>query len=231
VTDKATERGLAQLRERWRAFAREDAREYAQVGSSLADDASFFASGAQDVAGILAFVGPVNRRHVLDLGCGPGRLLPALAAEFELVDGVDIAPEMLDAARLARLPDNVRLSVVSGSDLSGFETETIDLVIALLVFQHVADDAVIASLLAEVRRVLHPDGLAFVQFDSRPASPVANAVRALPDAVLPRIYRRHMRRRRRAPESIDAMLTAARLRVANESGRGTGSHHLAISRA
>jgi SAM-dependent methyltransferase len=231
VTKASREQGLTQLRERWRAFAREDAREYARVGSGHADDAAFFASGAEDVAGILAFVGPVRRGHALDLGCGPGRLLPALGAEFERVDGVDIAPEMLEVAGSTSLPENVRLSVVSGSDLANIEEGAIDLVIALLVFQHVADDAVIASLLAEVRRVLRRDGRAFMQFDSRPASLAADAVQMLPDAVLPRIYRRHMRRKRRAPTSIDAMLSDARLRVMNEDGRGTGSHHLAVARA
>jgi SAM-dependent methyltransferase len=230
VAKRSQDKSVHELRERWRAFARANPLEAAVVGSSARHEAAFFASGAKDVEGILAFVRPVARRRALDLGCGPGRLLPALAREFRRVDGVDIAPEMLEAAKLAPLPDNVHLGLASGTDLAVFEDDAFDLVIALLVFQHIPDDAFVQELLGEVHRVLAHHGRAFLQFDSRPDRAVARLIQRLPDAMLPSIRRRYMRRYRRKPEDIDELLVSAGLRVMREEGRGTGSHHICVSR-
>lgn len=221
---------LDNLREHWRAFARSDALRAAVVGVDVDDREAFYRSGARDVAGILAFVGSVGRERALDLGCGPGRLLPALAAEFERVEGVDIAPEMLDAARLAPLPDNVHLALTSGSDLAAIPDGEIDLAIALLVFQHIPDDEILLKLVREIGRVLKPEGRAFLQFDSRTNNAAVEMIQRLPDRLLPRVRRRYMRRYRRRPEQIAAVLTAARLQVVRNEGAGSGSHHIVVRR-
>ncbi len=38
------------------------------------------------------------KRRALDFGCGVGRLTQALARHFNIVDGVDIAPSMIELA-------------------------------------------------------------------------------------------------------------------------------------
>lgn len=166
------------------------------------------------------------------LGCGPGRLFANLAMEFERVDGVDIAPEMLEVARGAGLPPNVHLTPSSGADLDGFPDDSFDLVLSLLVFQHVPDDFVVASTLSEIARGLKASGRAFIQFDSRPVSLGVRLGQSLPDALLPLKRRCFARRYRRSPEMIDAMLTNAQLRTTRESGRGSADHHIvAVRRA
>jgi ubiquinone/menaquinone biosynthesis C-methylase UbiE len=56
----------------------------------------------RDVALVLALLSEVGARTVLDLPCGTGRLLPALARAGFRVVGADVALEMLRAGREAR---------------------------------------------------------------------------------------------------------------------------------
>lgn len=220
---------LGELREHWRSFAREAPLAYARVGSNPDDPASFYAAGARDVAGILDYVGrDVERGRALDVGCGPGLHLGALAREFETVDGVDIAPEMLEVARASGLPANVQLTQTSGAELP-FPDSSIDFVMSLLVFQHIPDDRILLANIREIRRVMKVGGRAVLQFDSRRQSLGVQVIQALPDALLPRIRRRYVRRYRRSPDSISAVLVEAGLRVTRESGRGSALHFVAVS--
>jgi ubiquinone/menaquinone biosynthesis C-methylase UbiE len=97
---------------------------------------------------------------VLDIGCGPGTDLPDLAAnvhEAGTVIGVDLSPTMVDEAyrRLAAWP-NVRVRVGDAHDLP-LPDRTIDRARADRVLHQVSDPA---RVLAEIRRVLRPGGLA-----------------------------------------------------------------------
>ena len=60
-------------------------------------------TGRDEIAALVAYLDARGlcgtRRRALDFGCGAGRLSHALAAYFERVIGVDIAPSMIDAAR------------------------------------------------------------------------------------------------------------------------------------
>lgn len=56
--------------------------------------------GARAVAAQLAEAGDLHGRRVLDVGCGTGAVLAALAAEHEVTGaGVDASPEMIAVAR------------------------------------------------------------------------------------------------------------------------------------
>ncbi len=96
----------------------------------------------------------LGRGHrVLEIGSGYGALRTALAAHFQRVLAIDVAP----ALELARGEDPSRVSAVA-ADLDAplpIGSGTFDAVVALEVIEHVVDPA---ALLAELARILRPDG-------------------------------------------------------------------------
>lgn len=183
------------MREHWRAFAREDAMYYVATNRADWSPAEFYAMAKAFVEDVLEWAGDgIGRRRMVEIGCGAGRMLVHLAPAFERVDGVDIAPEMLEAAQRQGLPGNVHLTVGSGADLRPLEDASADLVLAREVFQHIPDRDVIASYVAETARVLRPGGRAVLHFDTRAPSLLRRALMVLPDRLLPRKRRRYIRR-------------------------------------
>lgn len=97
--------------------------------------------------------------HVLDVGCGPGTDLAALAAAAGptgAVFGIDQDPQMVAIAqtRLTGQP-TVQVRTADAHQLP-FEGRSIDRARADRVLMHVADPA---AVLAELHRVLRPGGL------------------------------------------------------------------------
>ncbi|MFE9746133.1 methyltransferase domain-containing protein [Saccharothrix saharensis] len=95
--------------------------------------------------------------HVaLDVGCGPGTDLPAMAERAREVIGVDVDPAMVDEAkrRTGHLPVDVRQGDAHALPLADHSVDRarVDRVLHL-----VADPA---TVLAELRRVLRPGGRA-----------------------------------------------------------------------
>jgi len=102
----------------------------------------------------------VPHHQALDFGCGVGRLTQALAEHFERVVGVDIAPSMIARARQEnRHGDRVRYVVNERSDLAGLGSERFDLILSLLVLQHM-EPAYALGYVAEFLRLLTPGGAA-----------------------------------------------------------------------
>jgi SAM-dependent methyltransferase len=123
------------------------------------------------------------------------------------------------------------LTATSGADLAPFEDGAFDFVFSHLVFQHIPEEPVVASYLREVARVLTPTGLALLQFDTRPPSRLAAALAVLPDPLLPRRRRRHMRRHRRDPDRLRALARAAGLEPARERGAPGPEHWFFLRRS
>src|SRR5471030_2723859 len=91
---------------------------------------------------------------VLEIGCGPGRAAAALALRHDaLVTGVDLAPEMLAAAR-THVPPSVSLVEAAAEDLP-FAAHSFDVALAQYVV-HLLDRP---RAFAEIHRVLRPGGL------------------------------------------------------------------------
>lgn len=122
------------------------------------------------VAGEKVFLHPLDMARVrsvadadaavLDLGCGVGRLTAELTRQgFGRVTGADMAPAMLDLAR-ARCP-SATFVLTDGRTLP-FEDESFDLVLLFSVLTCVISDAGQDALLAEIRRVLRPDGIVYI---------------------------------------------------------------------
>lgn len=99
----------------------------------------------------------------LDLGCGPGVLLPALLERCASVAAVDLSPEMLERARaaVADLPGRERVRFAQGSaDAIPFADRTFDLVVCIGVISYWPDAG---AGLAEIARVLRPGGTLILQ--------------------------------------------------------------------
>ena len=184
----------------------------------------FYREGAKLAQAALDWAGEVSPSRMLEIGCGAGRMLVHFAPRFDRVDGIDIAPEMIETAKRANLPDNVHLALSSGTDLREFEDACFGFVFCQVVFQHIPDREVVASYLCEVARVLAPAGKAVMQFDTRPQRLLRTLVMKLPDPILPRQWRRFIRRYPVPREWLSAQLRATGLEVLDERNPGTDNH-------
>jgi SAM-dependent methyltransferase len=214
------------MTEAWERFAAEDPLFFIEADPrkrGSMDD--FLESGRRTAEWALDWLGErAGRGRLLEVGCGLGRTARAFAEHFERVDGVDVAPSMIEQARAIGLPDNVRLAVGSGRDLAGFADGAYDVVFSHLVLQHLPEEELVGGYLREIRRVLGPGGAALIQLDTRPRSMAAALIQALPDPLLPRSRRRHMRRYRRAPERVAELVAQAGLRLEEQRGSGSAEH-------
>ena len=104
-------------------------------------------------------------RRVLELGCGAGVDLARFAKGGATVTGVDLAPSAIALARANFEQQGLSgdFQVANGEQLP-FPDASFDLVFAHGVVQYTADDR---KLVAEVRRVLKPGGLAIFQVYNR----------------------------------------------------------------
>ncbi|MFY9462914.1 MAG: class I SAM-dependent methyltransferase [Candidatus Sungiibacteriota bacterium] len=94
--------------------------------------------------------------QAFDIGCGTGGNLPILSRFSKAVIGLDTSPQALDYCR-SRGWSSVELIQKDG--ILRFADATADLVTMLDILEHVADER---PLLAEIRRILRPDGLLIV---------------------------------------------------------------------
>lgn len=92
--------------------------------------------------------------HVLDLGCGPGWVSHNLVGIYDLV-GVDVEE---DAVRFCREHYDAHYMVGDAFNLA-FPAEYFDAVIFTEAIEHFREPA---RALAEIRRVLRPDGIVMV---------------------------------------------------------------------
>jgi len=100
----------------------------------------------------------IRSRSLLEIGCGPARLLERLAPRFGFAVGVDISPTMLEHARAA-LKDhpNASLCLSGGADLDFLVDGSFYLVLMHAVAIHMPE-RLIERYLREGYRVLEADG-------------------------------------------------------------------------
>ena len=110
-------------------------------------------------------------RTVLDLGCGIGRFGEALAGEVKAFVGIDISGEMIAAARRRCVAfGNVTFHRSSGRDLSLFQENSFDLVLAVDSFPYLVQSGMelVETHVIEAARVLGPGGdLVILNFSYR----------------------------------------------------------------
>jgi hypothetical protein len=166
-----------------------------------------------------------------------GRLVFPLSSHFQEMVGVDIAEGMVrraqDFARDNGIA-NARFSAMSGpEDLlhrAGNYSGRIDFLYSLLVFQHIPDFSMIEGYLHVIGVLLAENGIAYLQFDTRPGSFAYHIKTRMPDFLLPRFWRKGIRRIRRHPEDIEEGIHNAGLEITGELTPLTSYHRYILRR-
>jgi 2-polyprenyl-6-hydroxyphenyl methylase/3-demethylubiquinone-9 3-methyltransferase len=106
------------------------------------------------------------QRRVLDVGCGGGLLTEALTRHGAHVTGIDMAPAMIEVARLHAHESQLSIDYEQCSTEQYAEraTERFDVVTCMELIEHVASPD---ALLAAITRLLRPGGDLFVSTINR----------------------------------------------------------------
>jgi SAM-dependent methyltransferase len=106
----------------------------------------------------------VRGRRVLDLGSGEGFGSAILAQRASEVDGVDIDETAVEHSQRGYGGTGLTFTQGSVTDLSMFDAQSFDAVVAFEVIEHVAEHE---QVLAEVRRVLREEGILIMSTPDR----------------------------------------------------------------
>ena len=166
----------------WDARAREDP--YWFVDTRLEygnpDEEAFWEGGESAVKQLLDLLGVEiePHHHVVDLGCGIGRLTRALAVRAERVVGIDVSSEMLARARqLNPQLTNVDWVQGDGQTLAPLGDASTDVCVSHVVLRHIPDPAISLGYVREIGRVLRPGGFAVLEFSNDPREHVVPPTR------------------------------------------------------
>ncbi len=103
----------------------------------------FFKTGVEEIDAVIKHVESLGlntaRRKALDFGCGVGRLTQALANYFDEVEGVDIAPSMIERAnKFNSHGDRCKYHLNETDDLKLFADNRFDFIYTNITLQHIA---------------------------------------------------------------------------------------------
>lgn len=223
---------------RWQRFAEEAPQFYILTDPELARldpeerRQQFFSSGEADVKDALACVDRWNHGWgcAVEIGCGIGRLTLPLARRFAETRAIDVAPTMLK-----HLQNNAHAAgienILTYQPDEAWDDGEVDYVYSLLVFQHVPELKIIDDYLTRIGRALILDGVAQLQFDTRPSTAAYVTRNLLPDVLLPRSQRKGIRRIRRRLVDLLAIFDRAGLVIADQWGHETAQHTFVLRRA
>ena len=115
------------------------------------------------------------QRRVLDVGCGGGLLCEALCRHGAHVSGIDLAPSMIEVARLHAHESQLAIDYELGSaeQYAARAPAVFDVVTCMELIEHVPDPD---SLLAALARLLRPGGQLFVSTINRNLRSFAMAI-------------------------------------------------------
>lgn len=119
--------------------------------------------------------------RVADIGCGGGLLSEALAKAGAQVTAIDLAPEVIEVARLHLHETNAERAqplaidyrLCSSRELAGSEAAAFDIVCCMELIEHVPDPA---ALVADLAALLKPGGRVFVSTLNRTPASFAAAI-------------------------------------------------------
>lgn len=169
--------------------------------------------------GYIAARSPLRGARVLDVGCGAGLLSEALAAAGAQVIALDLAPELVEVAKLHLLESghNVDYRLQSVEALAAEMPATFDAIACMELLEHVPDPA---SVILACAHALKPGGKLFVSTLNRTAAAFAIAIVGAEyvAGLLPRgthEYQSFIR-----PAELGRWLRAAGLQLEDVSGLG-----------
>ena len=158
----------------WDRRARENALYFVdnELSYREPDAEAFWRGGEEVVDKILGSVGAAvsPADHVVDIGCGVGRLTRALAGRADRVTGIDVSSEMLTRARELN-PDLTSVDWIQGDgeSLQPIGDSSKDGCFSHVVFQHIPDAEVTLNYVHEIGRVLRPGGWAVFVLSTDPS--------------------------------------------------------------
>ena len=177
----------------------------------------------------------VNRETALELGCGIGRLFIPMSRFFRKMVGVDISDGAIRRiAGFARRRGITNARFVTIRDPAELLTAVpvvagqLSFLYCFQVFPHIQDFTITETYLKAVTQLLMSDGIAYLSFDTRRQTPTYHAKTAMPDLLLPRCWRRGMRRIRREPSQIEGALAECGLLILEQLGRNTSDHRYVV---
>jgi len=108
----------------------------------------------------------LSQRRLLDIGCGGGLLAEALARHGAHVSGIDLAPAMIEVARLHAHQSQLQIDyqVCSAQQFLAQAGAPFDVITCMELVEHVPSPA---ALLAAVARLLRPGGDLFISTINR----------------------------------------------------------------
>jgi 2-polyprenyl-6-hydroxyphenyl methylase/3-demethylubiquinone-9 3-methyltransferase len=115
------------------------------------------------------------RARVLDVGCGGGLLAESLARTGAQVTAIDLAPSMIDTARLHALEAGLKIDyrVDSAEGLAKAHAGSFDVITCMEMLEHVPDPAATISVLGTLAR---PGGHLFISTINRNLKSFAMAI-------------------------------------------------------
>ena len=215
----------------WDRFAKDDPTFYIATHTRWRwrEEDAFWKSGERTVRFMWDHAYPRLTQHrlAIEIGVGIGRLAVPMAKRFMRLKVVDASPIMLGQLQLRCQQFGV-CNMESYPDSAAWDTEPADFVYSALTFQHMPELQTIDGYIERIARCLN--GIAFLQFDTRPQAKLAQLRGHLPDRFLPRTWRRGMRRVRRAPDVLREMFSRHGLQVEEELGPNSALHAFVLSK-
>jgi ubiquinone/menaquinone biosynthesis C-methylase UbiE len=136
---------------------------------------SFEAATAPEGRLASAWLGNVQNKELLDLGCGCGEAAVYFALKGARVTALDLSPGMLTTTReVAKFHGTTVTTCEASGDILPFADNSFDIVYAANVLHHVA----LEQTLIEIKRVLRPGGV-LLSWDPLRHNPIINLYRRL----------------------------------------------------
>ena len=123
-----------------------------------ADDAAMWSSGERDASVLLNGIEDMGSKSILEIGCGVGRMLKAVAGKFKHAVGFDISKEAIKKAKeFLGNAANAELHVGDGFTLQPMKDASLDVVYSFAAITSMPQDIAVNYIL-EANRVLKPGG-------------------------------------------------------------------------